>query len=59
MTATVLDTKIKEVDNKIRALSGLVKKTDFDVKILQIGGKYSTTSNYDKFRSDILDARIK
>ena len=41
MTTTVLDTKIK-VSNKIPDLSGLVKKSDYDAKILKIEGKYTT-----------------
>ena len=45
VTAAVLHTKIKEVDNEIADLSGLVKKTDFDAKILEIEEKYFTTSD--------------
>ena len=56
---TVLDTKTKEADSKIHNLSGLVKKTDYDTKILEIRRKYFTTSSYNKFKSDILDAKIK
>ena len=59
VTATVLDTIIKEVDNKISDLSGLVKKIDYDAKILEVKRKYFTTSDYNKFRSDILDANIE
>ena len=40
-------------------LSGLVKKTDYDVKISKFEGKYFTSSDYNKFASDILDAKIK
>ena len=32
---TFLDTKIKDVDNKIPDLSGFVKKTNYDAKILE------------------------
>ena len=32
MTTTVLNTKIKEVENKIPNVSGLVKITDYDAK---------------------------
>ena len=59
VTATVLDTKIKDVDCKITGLSGLVKKAHYDGKILQIEGKYFTTSDYNKCTSGILDAKIK
>ena len=40
-------------------LSGLVKKTDYDSKISKFEGKYFTSSDYNKFASDILDAKIK
>ena len=59
MTATAINTKIKEVDNKIPNLSSLVKKTDYDAKISDIQGKYFTTSDYNKFTGDIFDAKIK
>ena len=32
MTIIVLDTKIREVENKIPDVSGLVKKIDYDAK---------------------------
>ena len=35
------------------------KKTDCDAKILDIKSKYFSTSDYSKFRRDILDARLK
>ena len=40
VTTIALNTKFKEVHNKISNLSGLVKKTDYDVKISEIDGKY-------------------
>ena len=39
VTATVLNTKIREVENKIPHVSGLVKKTDNNTKILDIKAK--------------------
>ena len=39
VTTTVLNTKIKEVDNKIPELSDLVKKTSYDAKISDIEKK--------------------
>ena len=39
---TVLNTKIKKVDKKILGLSGLLKKTDYDAKMLEIHEKYFT-----------------
>ena len=35
------------------------KKTDFDVKILDIQSNYFITSNYNKFTNEIVNARIK
>ena len=58
-TTTVLGTKTKEVDNKIPNFNCLVKKTNYDAKTSEIERKYFTTSDYDKFNSDILDAKIK
>ena len=58
VTTTALDTKIKEVDNKIPHLGVLVKKADYAIKMLEIGRKYFTFSDYNKFTSDILDAKI-
>ena len=59
MTATVLDTKIKEIDNKIHDLSSLFNKTNYDTKISEIEEKYFTTFDYNKFTSNILDAKVK
>ena len=54
MTATVFNTKTKEVDKKIPELNGFVKKTNYVAKILEIQRKYFTTSDYNKFTSNIL-----
>ena len=59
VTTTVLNTKIGKFKNKIPVISDLVQKTDYVAKILQIRGKYLTTSEYNKFTSNILDAKIK
>ena len=59
VTTTVLDTKIKEIDNTIPDLSGLLKKTYYEVEILERHEKYFTAFDYNKFTSDILDAKIK
>ena len=59
MTATVLNTKIGEVENKIPDVSGLVRKTDYDAKIKDIEGTYFSTVNYNRFASEIFDAKIK
>ena len=36
-----------------------MNKTDYDAKILEIEEKYFTTADYNKFTSDILDAKMK
>ena len=59
VTTAVLNTKIGEVEEKIPIVSGLVKKTNYDAKILDTEEKYFTTSGYNKFTSDILDPKIK
>ena len=58
MIAVVLNTNISEVENKTN-VCGLVKKTDYDAKILEIEVEHITTSNYNKFTSDTLDGKIK
>ena len=55
MTATVLNTKIGEVENKITDVSGLVKKTDYNSKIAEVEVKCFTTSDYNKFIGEILN----
>ena len=58
MTATVRNRKIREVENKLHGVSGLVNKTVYDAKS-DIEKKYYATSDYKKFTSEILDAAIK
>ena len=55
MITTVLNTKISEVEKN----DNLVKKTDYDGKISDKKGRNFTVSDYNKFTSDILDAKIK
>ena len=50
---------MKEFDNKIPDFDGLLKKTDYDIKILEMKKKYFTTSDSKKFTIDILDVKIK
>ena len=47
------------VKNKIPNVINLVKKTDYHAKISDIEKKYLTTSDYNKFKCDIRDAKIK
>ena len=59
MTTNVLNAKIDDVEHKIPNASSLVNKRNYGDKILGTEGKYFTTSDYNKFMSDILDAKIK
>lgn len=59
---TVIDTKIGEVEKKTPDFSVLVKKTDYNrkqTKTWDIAEKFVTTSDYNKFASDIPDSKIK
>ena len=58
MTTNVINTKIREVENKIPDTSGLVKKTDYNAKISDIEKKYFITNDYNNFKSEIIDAKI-
>ena len=55
VTTTVFDAKFQ----KIPGVICLVKKTNYGAKILDIERKYFTTTDYSKFSSDQLDAKIK
>ena len=46
MTNSVLETNIKEVQNKILVVNDLVKKVDYDAMILEVKRKYFTTFDY-------------
>ena len=59
VTTTVLDIKIAGVDNKFPYVNRLVKKTDSNRKMSEIEKKCFTTSDYDKFMSKTLDAKIR
>ena len=57
MTITVLNTNFwKKINSDV---SCLVKKTVYNAKTSEIDKKYFTTSDYNKFTSDILHAKIK
>ena len=51
--------KLKRVEKNIDDFTDLVKITDYDAKISDIEGRYFTASDYNKYMSDILDAKIK
>ena len=59
VTTTVLNTKISKVENKIPYVGELVKKIYQGTKISEIERKHITTSDYNRFTKEILDAGIK
>ena len=59
MTITVLDTKTGDIYNKVPDVSGLINKIVHNAKTSDIEKKYFTTLNYNKFTTEILDAKIK
>ena len=59
VTATVLNKKFGKAKNKIRDVSGLIKKLNYNAKISDIEDKYFTSSDYNNFTKEILDAMIK
>ena len=58
VTTTVLIAKISKVKNKIPEYSGLVKKREYEAKILEIELRHFTSSENNKFRSDIIETKI-
>ena len=58
MTPTV-NTQIEEVENKKHDVRGLIKKTDYNIKISNIEAKYFTTSEYNTFTTQIVETKIK
>ena len=59
VTNSVHDTKTAEIKNKIPDLRDLIKKTNYNAKISGFEEKYFTASDYKKFTSDILNAKIR
>ena len=59
VTTNFLNTKISKVENEIPNVSGVVQKSDYDAKITDIKGENFTTSDYDTFTGDILNAKIE
>ena len=56
MNTTIFRTKVGE-NEKISDVSGLVKKTDYDVKTKDIEGKYFAAVGSNKFTSNILNGK--
>ena len=54
VTTTVPNTKIGKFETNIANESGLVKKMDYNAKISDIEARYFTTSDYNKFTSEII-----
>ena len=48
---------LNAVENKIPDVGNLVKKTDYDTKLLDIESKSFTLAAYNKFTSQTLDAK--
>ena len=55
----VTNAALNAIENKIPDVSNRVKKTDYDVKLFDIETKYFTTSDYNKFTGEVLNAKIK
>ena len=65
MNATVLNTKISEVENKIPDTISLVTATVVNTKISEVGyripdnSKYITTQEFNKLTAENFEARLK
>ena len=53
------NTDKQSLEERIGDVNGAVQKSDYDAKITDIEGEHFTTSDYDTFTGDILDAKIK
>ena len=58
-TSLTSTTVLTAVENNILNFSNLVKKTDYDEKILGIKSKYFTTADYNRFRNEKSGLKIK
>ena len=59
ITGLATTAALNSVNNEIPNVSDLIKKAGYDTKPLNIDSKYFTTSDYNKFTNNILDAKIK
>ena len=59
ITGLLTTAAFNAVENKIPSFSDLVEKTDYNTKILEHETKYLTTSNYNRFTAETLEAKIK
>ena len=58
-TTALPSIKTGEGLNKTPDVSSLVKKTDYSTQISDIEKKYLTTSDYNKYTKDIVNAKIR
>ena len=56
---TEYDTDKLSLEKKKPKLSGLVEKTDYNAKIIELESKYFATADYQKVTSETLEAKIK
>ena len=59
VNTVVLNIKIDEVENEFSKVIVLFKKTYYEAQISDIQKKQFTTFDYNKFKSDILDSKIR
>ena len=58
ITGLATTAALNTVKNNTPNVSALVKKEDHDAEISEVTKKYLTTSDYNKFTNNILDAEI-
>ena len=58
ITNLATTTALTAVGNKISSVSDLVKKADYHAEIKDIENKYFTTSDFNEFTNNVLDAKI-
>ena len=59
VTTTALNTKIREVENKISITIDLVRKMNYHAKISGVEAKSFTTFDHSKITGKIFDAKIR
>lgn len=55
----MLNTKVTKNKSKIPGASGFIKKASYDAKMEKIIGKFIITLEFNKYLSNIFDAKIK
>ena len=59
ITNLAINNALTVTENKVPNVNNLVKKADYNAEIKDVKDKYFTTSEYNKFMNNILDAKIK